>query len=137
MNCGTINKMTVPPSLITVSTDAFVGTTITEIEYLGTEELFNDMWISEYGNEGFLNSSISFLPQQDTIVLDDIKDIKNVAYGSKVQVEGYVSMFASGKYLFLINEDNSFGVQVYTAFYDGEMPSRFAKVKHFTLLKAT
>ena len=100
-----------------------------EIEYLGTEELFNDMGVSKIGNEGFLNSSISFLPQRDTIVLDDIKDIKNVAYGSKVQVEGYVSMFASGKYLFLINEDNSFGVQVYTTFYDGEKPPRFAKVR--------
>jgi hypothetical protein len=128
-NCGTIQKMTVPCSLITVSAHAFVGTTIEKVDYRGTEENFKNMSVNPLGNEGFTSAEFSFLPPCDMIIIRDLKQLKDVEYGSIVQVEGYISLHTTNNYLFLINEDNSFGVQIYTTYYCGEIPSRFSKVR--------
>ncbi len=128
-DCGTIKSLTVPSALNNISSGAFSGTTIEKINYLGTEENFNNIKISASGNEGFTNAEVSFLPPRDMVIVNDFKEINNVEYGSIVQVEGYVSSFTGGRYLFLINDDNSFGIQVYIALYRGDLPPYYAKVR--------
>lgn len=128
-DCGTIKTLTVPSALNNISGNAFSGTTIEKIDYLGTEENFNNIKITARGNEGFTNAEVSFLPPRDTVIVNDLKEINNVEYGSIVQVEGYVASFAWGKYIILINDDNSFGIQIYKALYRGDLPPRYAKVR--------
>ena len=127
--CGEIEKMIVPAALITVYSHAFFNTVIKEIDYLGSEANLANLAIDASGNDGFINAQINILGKNEVITINDFNQLDSIDYGTIIEIEGYVAFKSNGKYIFLINEDNTYGVQVYIAKYTGEIPNDKAKVK--------